>query len=120
MKVAISSDGKTLDAMVDQRFGRAKNFIIFDTDTKQVDVVENTQNLQAAQGAGVQSGQTIVSSGAKILITGNCGPKAFMVLNQAAIKIYIGANGTIQNAIDDMLSGKLKAAGSPNVQGHWS
>lgn len=120
MKIAISSDGTTLDAAVDQRFGRAKNFIVFDTESKEVNVVANTQNLQAAQGAGIQAGQTIASTGAKVLITGNCGPKAYTVLNQAGVEIYTGASGTVKNAIDDLQAGKLKPAGGPNVQGHWS
>ena len=48
-----------LTSKVDPRFGRAKYFIIYDTETKEMEVVGNEQNFQAAQGAGVQSAQNV-------------------------------------------------------------
>ncbi len=119
MKVAISSSGSTLDAGIDPRFGRAANFIIYDTDTKDYKVVENSQNLHARQGAGIQAGQTVASSGAKAVLTGNCGPKAFSVLAQAGIQVYVKVTGTVQEAIDSLVAGDLESTDSANVEGHW-
>jgi len=39
MKVAITSSGNTLDALIDPRFGRCAYFIIVDTDTMQFKVI---------------------------------------------------------------------------------
>ncbi|KPA12228.1 dinitrogenase iron-molybdenum cofactor biosynthesis protein [Candidatus Magnetomorum sp. HK-1] len=119
MKLAISAQGKDLDAAVDSRFGRASNFILIDTETNQFEVIENKQNLNLPQGAGIQAGKTIVDNAANVLITGNCGPKAFNVLSAAGVKVYTGANGTVKNSIDLFNNGKLQIADSPNVQGHW-
>lgn len=119
MKIAISSSGIDMEAIVDPRFGRAANFLIYDTESKKVTVLENQQNLQAAQGAGIQSGQLVVNSGAEVVITGNCGPKAFQVLNSAGIAVCIGASGKAVQAIDDYMTGKLKPTDSANVKGHW-
>lgn len=119
MKIAIPSSGTDLNAPLDLRFGRAQYFLIYDTDTSQVTVLENKQNLNAAQGAGIQSAQTVAQAKAEVLLAGNCGPKAYTVLQQAGIKIFIVNSGSVQNAVDAYLSGGLTEAESANVKGHW-
>jgi predicted Fe-Mo cluster-binding NifX family protein len=119
MKVAITSQGTDLDAAVDPRFGRAANFILVDPESNVFEVIENKQNLNLPQGAGIQAGKTIVDNKAEALITGNCGPKAFNVLSAAGVKILIGAKGTVREAIDEYKNGTLQAANNPNVEGHW-
>ncbi len=119
MKIAITAQGNSIDSEVDPRFGRAKSFIIFDTETRESYSVDNNQNLQAMQGAGIQSAKTVIDNGVKALITGNVGPKAFTALNSAGIDIYIGAKGSVEKAIEDYINGDLEKAGNANVEGHW-
>ncbi|SLM29709.1 conserved hypothetical protein [Desulfamplus magnetovallimortis] len=119
MKVAISSSGTTLDSALDPRFGRAANFLIVDTDTMEVEVKENTQNLNLPQGAGIQAGKTVAESGAQAVITGNCGPKAFNVLQMAGIKVVTGIQGTVKEAIEKFKQDELEFSQAPNVEGHW-
>jgi predicted Fe-Mo cluster-binding NifX family protein len=119
MKIAISSSGKTLDSAVDPRFGRAEYFIIVDSETMDFEVVENSQNLNLPQGAGIQAGKTIADNNVAALITGHCGPKAFKVLQSAGIKIMTGASGKVADAIAQFKSGELEAAGEADVEGHW-
>ncbi|NQU20396.1 MAG: NifB/NifX family molybdenum-iron cluster-binding protein, partial [Candidatus Nealsonbacteria bacterium] len=52
MKIAVTSQGPDLTSQVDPRFGRAKTFIVVDTETDEFSVHDNTQNMNAAQGAG--------------------------------------------------------------------
>lgn len=119
MKIAVSTEGITLDANVDPRFGRAKGFIIFDLDSSEYKYIDNNQNMQAMQGAGIQSAKTIIDSGAQVLITGNVGPKAFSALDSAGIDIRIGSSGLIKNAIEDYKNGVLIKAEGANRDGHW-
>lgn len=119
MKLAITSTGDTLSSDMDPRFGRAAFFIIVDPDTLEYEVIENTQNLNLPQGAGIQAGKTIVNQQANVLITGNCGPKAFQVLNQAGIEIKIGASGPVESVIQAFKRGELESVSSANVEGHW-
>ncbi|MBN1902550.1 NifB/NifX family molybdenum-iron cluster-binding protein [Candidatus Sumerlaeota bacterium] len=119
MKLVITSQGPDLNSPVDPRFGRAKFFIVFDSDAKQFSSVDNSLNLNALQGAGIQSGKNIVNLGAEAVITGHVGPKALATLTSAGVKIYTGASGTVAEAVEQFNAGKLKLADSPDVQGHW-
>ena len=119
MKIAITSKGKDLDAEVDPRFGRARYLILYDTEGESFTALDNSEGFNAAQGAGIQAGQNVANSGASALITGNCGPKAFSVLRSAGVEVYIGANGTVREALRAFKAGELSRAQAPNVQGHW-
>ena len=114
MKICITSEGKTLDAMVDPRFGRCQNFIFFDTDTESFETQENA-NSQFQGGAGIQSGQLVVSKGVKAVLTGNVGPNAHQVLSAAGISVFTGGSGTVKEAIEGYKNGKYKAADAPSV-----
>jgi len=120
MRVCVTSSGTTLDSPVDPRFGRGANFIIYDTETQEVEVLANEQNMSAAQGAGVQSGSIVANANVDAVITGNCGPRAFSVLQAAGIPVYVGLNGkTVREAVDDLAAGRLKAVEQANVDSHW-
>jgi predicted Fe-Mo cluster-binding NifX family protein len=120
MKIALTTSGSNLNAPLDSRFGRAPKFLIYDMERKNFEVIDNTQNLNAAQGAGIQSAQNIARQGAKALVTGHCGPKAFRVLESAGIKIYNTSAATVQEALDLYIAGKLTEAASADVEGHWA
>ena len=120
MKITISSQGDKLDSAVDPRFGRAAQFILYDTETSSYEVISNAQSLDAAQGAGIKAAETISRHGAQVLITGHCGPKAFDTLKAAGIDIVLGAEGcTISQALEKYKSGQLKTSNSSDVAGHW-
>ncbi|GAB6267796.1 dinitrogenase iron-molybdenum cofactor biosynthesis protein [Smithella sp. SC_K08D17] len=119
MKIAITTSGNDLNAPLDSRFGRAPKFLIYDLEAKTFEIIDNEQNLNAAQGAGIQSAQNIARQGAKALFTGHCGPKAFRVLESAGIKIFNTSAATVKEALELYLAGKLNEAKSADVEGHW-
>ena len=119
MKLAVTAQGRELSSLVDTRFGRAKFFVIVDSETGQFSAVDNAQNLNAAQGAGIQSGRTVVELGAEAVITGHVGPKAFVTLQAGGVKIYTGAAGTVADAVEQFKAGKLKRSAGADVEGHW-
>jgi predicted Fe-Mo cluster-binding NifX family protein len=93
VKICLTSKGKNLDSELDSRFGRCQYFIIYDTETKEYRVIENT-GISSAHGAGVTAAQQIEESGADVVITGKLGPNALKILTEAKIKGYSG-NGTL-------------------------
>lgn len=119
MKIAVSSTGGNIDCKVDMRFGRTLGFIIYNIDDDTYEFIDNVQNLNAAQGAGIQAAQNVANKDVKAVITGHCGPKAFAVLSAAGIKVYTGAESTIKEAIEKFKKGKIQEATSADVDGHW-
>ena len=119
MKLTVTSQGQQLSSPVDPRFGRAKYFIVVDTETGDFTVADNSQNLNAAQGAGIQAGKNVVDLGAKAVVTGHVGPKAFATLQAGGVSIYTGASGTVADAVEQFKAGKLTQSNGADVQGHW-
>ncbi len=119
MRIAITSEGKELNANLDPRFGRSAYFIIVDPETMAFEVVENSQNLNLPQGAGIQAGKIIADNKVDVLITGHCGPKAFKVLQGAGVKLMTGAGGTVADAIAQFSGGQLETSTEADVEGHW-
>ncbi len=120
LKITLTTSGDDINAPLDSRFGRAPKFLVYDLDSGTYEVVDNQQNLNAAQGAGIQSAETVARLGAKALITGHCGPKAFRVLTAAGIKIYNTDAPTVAEALEQYRSGKLSEAKNADVEGHWA
>ena len=120
MKIAISATTRNIESPIDPRFGRAQYFAIYDSDSKSYFFTDNTQNMNAAQGAGIQTAQNILNSKADCVITGHCGPKAYRVLNGANVKIYLCEDGcSVRDAVSKMLAGELKLSDGADVEGHW-
>ena len=119
MKIAITAQGNELSSEIDLRFGRAKFLLVVDTETDDFEVHDNELNLNAVQGAGIQTGQNIANLGVGAVITGNVGPNAFKTLSAADIKIFLAEKQTVQEVIDSFKAGELKKVDQANVEGHW-
>lgn len=119
MKIVLTSQGKSMQSPVDARFGRAQCLIVVDTETGNFSAVDNSGFMDAAQGAGIQTGKRVVELGAGAVITGNVGTKAFATLQAGNVQIYTGASGTVAEAVELFREGKLTRRVAPNVEGHW-
>ncbi len=75
MKIAVTSTGPDLDSPVDPRFGRAAYILIVDSATLEFEVLDNSVNLNAFKGAGIQAATMISDKGAEVLLTGFCGQR---------------------------------------------
>ena len=119
MRIVVTAQGPELSSATDPRFGRAKYLILMDTETGEHQVIDNDVNLNAAQGAGIQTGKRVVELKAQAVITGQVGPKAFSTLAAGGVQVYTGAGGTVQETIQRFESGQLERAETASVEGHW-
>ncbi len=119
MKIAISTQGNDLNGSLDPRFGRAAGFVLVDLATQGHAFVPNDQNLDLVQGAGIQAAMCVANAGAKAVITGHVGPKAFMALDKGGIAVYLCDGGTVGEALEAYKAGLLERAAGPDKQGHW-
>lgn len=107
MKIAVSTYGKDLDAMINPRFGRSEYILIVDTEDKSVEAVPNS-NSDLSGGAGVRTAELVISKGAQTLITGSCGPNAMDVFNASGMHVFTGQSGTAGQAVDRLIQGELR------------
>lgn len=119
MKIAVTATEKSLDSDMDRRFGRCALFAVYDTASGDVTYIDNTQNLNAAQGAGIQAAQNIAKNGVEAVITGHCGPKAFKILCKAGITVYNVDANSVEKALELYNSNSLEASLQADVEGHW-
>jgi predicted Fe-Mo cluster-binding NifX family protein len=120
-KIAISCEEPSLDSRIDPRFGRAAGFLIVDPQTMEFEYLNNGESQTMARGAGIQAAELVARSGAKTVLTGFVGPKAFQALNAAGIKIGQNLeNLTARQALEKFQAGDIDVATTANRQGHWS
>lgn len=119
MKIAVTSKGMDLDSEVDPRFGRAPYFLIVDSETMAFEALDNSENVNAMKGAGIQAAGMVSNKGAEVLLTGYCGPNAFKALSAAKIGVANDADGTVREAVRAYLDGKLPLSDEANVEGQW-
>lgn len=60
-----------------------------------------------------------MQSGAKAIVTGHCGPKAFRALSAAGVTIYNADAPTIAAALEQYRNGNLVESDDADVEGHW-
>jgi predicted DNA-binding protein (UPF0251 family)/predicted Fe-Mo cluster-binding NifX family protein len=119
MKIAITSADGTMEGIIDERFGRCRKIIVYDNEAKSHEVIDNMQNMNSPQGAGIQSAQNVVNSGAGAVVSGHLGPNAFRVLQTAGVDVYTASSMTVTQAIQAYEQGKLAKLTGPDVSGHW-
>lgn len=120
MKLAISCSGTTLDAPFDARFGRAAAFCVVDTDTGAWTAHANPA-LSATGGAGVQAAQLVARLGARSVVSGAYGPKAFDTLSAAGIGMLLAPGNEARSAADILAlfkTGALTPAATASHNGH--
>ena len=117
MKIAVTSSGRDLDADIDPRFGRCPYFALIDTESGAIETLANPF-IDAAGGAGTQTAQWILEHDVHALVTGRCGPKAMVVLEDAGIRVIEGASGKVQDAAGLVERSVSPAAVAPVESGH--
>lgn len=117
MKIAISATEPELSANVDPRFGRCEYFIIVDPETMEFETMKNAGTTTGG-GAGIAAAQLITGTKVAAVLTGNCGPNAFSVLESAGIQLMTDVSGTVREAVENYASGKYDPALKANAMPH--
>jgi predicted Fe-Mo cluster-binding NifX family protein len=119
MIIAIPTEDKSLDKKVYPSFGRAPFFLLYNTDTKESEFLDNSAVLNQG-GAGIRAAQVIADNKATALITQRCGENAEKVLTGAQVLIYKATDVSIKENIDALEDGKLSLLTDihPGFHGH--
>jgi predicted Fe-Mo cluster-binding NifX family protein len=117
MKVVISAQGEGLEAQASPVFGRCPTYVFVETETGETKSEANPAMSQGG-GAGIQAAQFVVSRGAQAVLTGNLGPNAFDVLQAAGVAGFLVGEGTVREAVDAYLAGRLQPMAGASVSSH--
>ena len=99
-------DDASMETNICISFGRAPYFLIYDTETKEANFLENS--AAASQGgAGIKAAQMVADHHAEALLTPRCGENAAEVFHAAGIKIYQTNGNLLKNNLHAFENGEL-------------
>ena len=107
MRVVVPADTKSLDSVVCPSFGRAPHYLIYDTESKIVQFIDNPA-AHSQGGAGIQASQFLLDQQIQAVLAPRCGKNAAEVLQAAGINIYKSINGSIQENLLLLQAEKLE------------
>jgi predicted Fe-Mo cluster-binding NifX family protein len=88
MKIAIASQGNSLESLIDQRFGRCAYFVVYDTESRATEFIPNP-NREVEEGAGPASVQLVASRKVSKIISGEFGMKIKSLLDSLKIQLIV-------------------------------
>lgn len=97
MKICITTNSID-DKMADKRFARSMYLGVYDTESKSIEYIEN-EGFKSNHGAGIAAAHQVIKLGVDAILTGNVGPNAYEILEDAEIKVYKLMDLDIDNAI---------------------
>ncbi len=101
-----------LEDQVGQHFGKVLNYIIYDTETGETSILPNTSE----HNGGVGLPPELMSENAvNVMLCGGLGTKAVAMFDQYGIEVFVGAQGTIRDALNAWKEGKLEKANPNNA-----
>jgi predicted Fe-Mo cluster-binding NifX family protein len=118
MKVAVTSKGVLLTVRSIPCSAVAPYIVVVDTETMEFEAVDNSVNVNAFKGAGIQAATTVCEKGVEVLMTGYCGPKAFSTLQAGGVKVVSDMTGTIRYAVASFKAGKVTYTTAANKDAH--
>ena len=112
MKIAFSSFGPNLMSQLSPRVRGCHYLLIFDTDTKSLEVFENTRgNLE--DNDRCPAVEYMLSKKVNALVTGRCRKGTFELLDDAGMYIYLKQTGIVKEVLDKYTRGLLRRATRP-------
>jgi len=115
MKICIPTMGDSgLDNIVGEHFGRVPTYTIVNLDTNEVQVIANTSHHMGGQG---DPPEIMAREGVNIMVCRGLGRRAISMFEELGIDVYIGASGTVRDAIDAFKNGRLQKASMDDACG---
>lgn len=113
MRIAVSADtNQGLESQVAHHFGRCPFFALVEVEDNKIQSVSVVDNPFYA---GHEPGQVpgfINEQKADVMLSGGMGGRAIQFFSQFDIEPATGATGTVENAVNCFLEGKIQGASS--------
>ncbi|MHA1869167.1 MAG: NifB/NifX family molybdenum-iron cluster-binding protein [Candidatus Heimdallarchaeaceae archaeon] len=115
MKYAIPvEEDKGWDSPVSAHFGRAPLYVIWDEESNELKVIDNASN----HFGGVGMPAEFLAKHSNAILCGGIGSRAIQLAEELNLGVYVGAEGTVKNVIENLKEGKLRLASKTDGCGH--
>ncbi len=113
MKIAIpTDDGRGLDDIVAQHFGRCNTYTFLDEKGKVIEIIANTSEHMGGSGLPPD---LMKKHGANVLLCRGLGPRALNLCKQFGIDVYVCQAETVKEIFDLWKNKKIKKADFEDV-----
>lgn len=98
MRIAVPTMGYGgLGEEVGEHFGRVPTYTIVDLSSDEVEVIDNTSEHRGGDGLPPQ---IIDAAGAQVMLVRGLGRRAISLFGELGIDVYVGARGTVKDAVE--------------------
>jgi len=110
MRIAFSTATEHgLESPISPHFGRCPYYVFVDLDeNNEISSVTSIVNEHAQNHAVGQLPAYIKTQGVNVMISGGMGGRAVDFFHQSDVSVATGASGTVQESLDNYLSGNLR------------
>ncbi|NLW91022.1 MAG: dinitrogenase iron-molybdenum cofactor [Syntrophomonadaceae bacterium] len=102
MIIAVAQEGP----MVCQHFGHCRQFVLYDTEEKQWNMVNNDSHQCGTLPAFLKE------QGTDVIIVGGMGARPQQLFNQLGIQVIVGVQGLVTQAVENCMKGQLSSSGA--------
>jgi len=108
MRLGIPSESNGgLTDQIGYHFGRVENYTIYDADTEKVEIIKNTSTHR---GGTKLPAELLREHNVNVMLCSGIGRRAIQLFEQYGVEVFVGAQGTVEDAIRQWKSDKLKMA----------
>ncbi len=108
MKVCFPTEGNGgLEGQVGEHFGRVPTYTIVDNETDNVEVIPNNSSHKGGSGLPAD---LLAQEGVDVMVCSGLGRKAIRLFQDHGIDVYIGAGGSVREALEEWRENQLSSA----------
>jgi len=111
MRILLATEKDTLDSKISKRFGEAPYYLIYNSETSELEARANDGHDDDHSGL-----IDLANEGVLYYIVGNTGPFAFNVLNERNAKLFLARGFIAKDALDAFLNNKLESLKKPTLK----
>jgi predicted Fe-Mo cluster-binding NifX family protein len=109
MKIAIPTNGKKcLKGQVGKHFGRMSNFMIIDSETLEIALMKNTNELL---GGCTYCPEMLKQNSIEAVFCESIGGRCLGDLREHGIQVFLGVKGTVSEALESFRKGQMTESG---------
>jgi len=107
MRIAVSAFGPNLTSRLSPRFAGCSHFLVFDPETRELEVYDNDHTGQAGDSSA-WAARLLASKKVNAVITGRCRPSTFKIFSDAGIYVFLRQSGTVKEVLEKYTRGRLR------------